>query len=205
LQTPSPFFALLHRLRSTVRWSGMTAVQPEDVAQHTFGVVLIAHALCEIDKHVFHQNPPTEEVLVAALYHDATESILTDVVAPVKKYSPVIERAFAQLEAIAEEQILDTLPASLKGGYARAFDREREAVRNYVHAADKLDALCKCKQELRRGNQDFAIAHDQIAQACRKYAETMPAVGYFMDVFLPAFERSVDEYRYLQEQTLGDD
>ena len=78
-------------------------------------------------------------------------------------------------------------------------------MRNYVHAADKLDALCKCKQELRRGNQDFAIAHDQIAQACRRYAETMPAVGYFMDVFLPAFERSVDEYRYLQEQTLGDD
>ncbi len=183
----------------------MTAVQPEDVAQHTFGVVLIAHALCEIDKNVFHQNPPTEEVLVAALYHDASESILTDVVAPVKKYSPVIERAFAQLEAIAQEQILDTLPASLKGAYACAFDREREAVRDYVHAADKLDALCKCKQELRRGNQDFAVAHDQIAQACRKYAETMPAVGYFMDVFLPAFERSVDEYRYLQERELSEE
>jgi 5'-deoxynucleotidase len=198
MTTPSPFFALLQRLRSTIRWSGMMALQPEDVAQHSFGVVLIAHALCEIDKQIYGQDPPLQDVLVAALYHDASESILTDVVAPVKKYNPEMEQAFAHLERLAEQQILATLPEPLRPAYKAVFDKRQGIVADYVHAADKLDALCKCKQELRRGNQEFAIAERQIAESCRRYAEKLPSVGYFMDVFLPAFERSVDEYRYLQ-------
>jgi 5'-deoxynucleotidase len=203
MSTPSPFFALLHRLRSTIRWSGMMALQPEDVAQHSFGVVMIAHALCEIDKEIYGLQPPTLDVLVAALYHDSCESILTDVVAPVKKYNPQMEQAFANLERLAEQQLLDTLPDPLRPAYTMAFAKRRGVVADYVHAADKLDALCKCKQELRRGNQEFAIAERQIEASCRRYAEKLPSVGYFMDVFLPAFEHSVDEYRYLQYASSG--
>lgn len=175
------------------------AFQPEDVAQHSFGVALIAHALCEIDQHVYGQTPPTQDVLVAALYHDASESILTDIIAPVKKYNPEMEQAFAQLEGIAERQILAMLPGELKPAYTASFAKRRDIVGEYVHAADKLDALCKCKQELRRGNQEFAIAEQQLTQACQACAAEMPSVAYFMDVFVPAFEHSVDEHRYLAD------
>lgn len=194
----SVFLALLHRLRSTNRWSGMVSMQPEDVAQHTFGVAVIAHMLCEIDKEIYGEKPKTEEVLAAALLHDATEAILTDVVAPVKKYSPEVEEAFHHLESVAQVQMIQSLPKQLRPVYEQHMSRTDTEVDRYVHAADKLDALCKCKMELRRGNSDFRIAAEQIERSLDSYAQSMPSVQYFMDVFLPAFEYSIDEYRYLQ-------
>jgi 5'-deoxynucleotidase len=194
----SVFLALLYRLRSTARWSGMMTIQPEDVASHTFGVVMIAHILCTIDQEVYGKSPNLERVLGAALLHDAAESILTDIVAPVKKYNPEIEEVFAHLENIAERQLLDSLPKEIRHSYEKLFDRESPEVADYIHAADKLDALCKCKMEVRRGNQDFVPAKNQIEESLLRIADKMPSVRYFMDTFLPAFERSVDEYRYLK-------
>ncbi len=176
----------------------MVATQPEDVAQHSFGVALIAHALCVIDEQVFGQTPDTAQVLAAALLHDASESILTDVIAPVKKYSPDVEAAFKKLEGLAEAQLVDSLPVALQDAYRTTLARSDEQVAAYVHAADKLDALCKCRIELRRGNQEFAIAARQIESALR--ASPLPCVKYFLDTFVPAFDRSIDEYRYLQAE-----
>lgn len=174
------------------------ALEREDVAQHTFGVVLIAHALCVIDQEIFGKHPPVEDVLATALLHDASESILTDVVAPVKKYSPEIQSAFSALERVAENQLVETLPAQLQLRYRTWLHPNAAEVDDYVHAADKLDALSKCMQEVRRGNQDFTLALEQIEQAVQAYAERMPCVRYFTETFLPAFSRSVDEYRYLK-------
>ncbi len=193
----SPFFALVYRLRSTLRWSGMTALQPEDVAQHSFGVALIAQALCAIEQEVFHRQLPTAEILAAALLHDASECILTDVVAPVKKYSAEVEQAFSHLEQVAERQLLNALPDALQPLYEHWFQRSGE-VFDYVKAADKLDALSKCRQEVRRGNQEFALAANQIEASVREYAHRMPSVAYFIEHFLGAFDHSVDEYRYLR-------
>ncbi len=195
----SVFFALLHRLRSTIRWGGMMALQSEDVAQHSFGVALIAHALCVIDESVYGQKPDVAKVLAAALLHDASEAILTDVVAPVKKYNEEVAEAFGRLERLAERQLVASLPQELRPAYAQALAREDESVAAYVHAADKLDALCKCRLEVRRGNQEFALAAEQISKQVAAIAETMPAVRYFVERFLPAFDHTVDEYRYLQE------
>lgn len=176
----------------------MVATSAEDVAQHTFGVALIAHALAVIDRDLFQQNPPVEEIMAAALLHDASEAILTDVIAPVKKYNPEVSQAFSQLENLAEQQLLATLPPELRRVYEPCFDKTREAVQKYVHVADKIDALCKCKLEVKRGNQEFALALVQIGTAVEEYAARMASVRYFVDTFLPAFDRSIDEYRYLQ-------
>ncbi|RIV28788.1 5'-deoxynucleotidase [Alicyclobacillaceae bacterium I2511] len=193
----SPFFALVYRLRSTLRWSGMNALQSEDVAQHSFGVALIAQALCAVEQEVFHRSLPTADILAAALLHDASECILTDVIAPVKKYSVEVEQAFSHLEQVAEKQLRNTLPNALQPMYEQWFQRSGE-VFDYVKAADKLDALCKCRQEVRRGNQEFALAASQIESSVRVYADRMPSVAYFIDHFLEAFDHSVDEYRYLK-------
>ncbi len=194
----SVFFALLNRLRSTARWSGMVLTQSENVAEHTFGVALFAHALAIIDRDVYGQNVDLGEVVAAALLHDASEAILTDAIAPVKKYNPEVEAAFKTLENLAEQQLLKTLPRELTQTYEALFTSRSPEVHRYVHAADKLDALCKCKLELRRGNQEFAIAAQQIGEAVEEFAQGMPSVRYFLDTFMPAFDHSIDEYRYLQ-------
>lgn len=194
----SVFFAMIHRLRSTPRWSGMMALQSEDVAQHTFGVVAIAHALCVIDRDIYGKSVDVAAVLVQALYHDAAESILTDVIAPVKKYNEKVERAFKQLESLASEQLIAELPDELQSAYRSSLQPSNPVVSSYVKAADKLDALCKCKVEIRRGNQDFVVAGKQIERSLDALRDLLPAVDYFMTTFLPAFDKSIDEYRYLK-------
>ena len=176
----------------------MVSLQAEDVAQHSFSVALIAQALCAIDREVFDREIDVGEVLSATLLHDATEALLTDVVAPVKKFSPAIQSAFSRLETLARDQMVGFLPPELQSPYRAWMDPASPAVSQIVHAADKLDALCRCRSEVRRGNQDFAVALAQIQSTVDGFAREMPAVRYFLDTFMPAFDHSIDEYRYLQ-------
>lgn len=176
----------------------MLAFQPEDVAQHTFGVSVIAHLLCVIEETIFHNAVETTEVLTTALYHDASEAILTDVIAPVKKYNTKVQQAFRELEKLAIEQMHSLLPEPLQSRMAAALQPKDDKVLRIVHAADKLDALCKCKLEVRRGNQEFLLAGKQIEESLTNIREEMPSVGYFLDTFVPAFELSIDEFHYLK-------
>lgn len=193
----SSFLALMNRLKSTQRWSGMHAQQSEDVAQHTFTTAIIAHLLCVIDKEVFGASPSIERVVLGALYHDGTEAILTDVIAPVKKYNREIEETFGKLEELARGQMIESLPDNLRNSIAPAFSPEKEDLR-YIKAADKLDALCRATLEVHRGNQEFVVAFRQISRQVGNLGKEMPCVAHFVEVFLPAYSQSVDEYWYLK-------
>jgi 5'-deoxynucleotidase len=63
------FFAYLYRLRFIQRWSLMRNAVPESVAEHSFQVALLAHALCTIGRAVFGKDVPTERVVTPALLH----------------------------------------------------------------------------------------------------------------------------------------
>ncbi len=75
------------------------------------------------------------EVLCAALLHDATKALLTDVVAPVKKFSPAIQSAFSRLETLAREQMVGLLAPGLQSPYRAWMDPVSAAVSQIVHAA----------------------------------------------------------------------
>jgi 5'-deoxynucleotidase len=48
----------------------------------------------------------------------------------------------------------------------------------------------KCRAELRAGNQEFEHAAQQIEQRLRE--ELLPEVDYFLDVFAPGYDMSLD-------------
>ena len=55
----------------------------------------------------------------------------------------------------------------------------------------RRSAYIKCVEELKAGNLDFKKAGEQVLETLK--ANPLPALGYFMEHFLPSFELTLDE------------
>lgn len=187
------FYAMLSRMKYINRWGLMRNTRSENISEHSLEVAFIAHALGVINNEVYGGTLPAERLAILGMYHDVTEIITGDMPTPVKYYSPVIRKAYAEVENVAKDELLTGLPELMRKHYDRLLletDEEEELWR-YVKAADKLSALIKCIEEQQMGNQDFADAADTIEKAI----ETMnlKEADYFMKEFLPAYRLTLDK------------
>lgn len=187
----SPFYAHLARLRYIKRWGLMRNAEEEDVAQHSWEVAVLAHALAVISRDVFHQPVDPNAVAARAIFHDATEAITGDLPTPVK-YSPAMRHATANLEGEVCREMLSLLPSALQPSMQAMMDHEawppQEAA--LIKTADRLAAWLKCQAELRFGNPEFAQAAQQIQ--ARLDEHMTPELRYFLDTFAPAFALTLD-------------
>ena len=104
------FFAYISRMRYIGRWSLMRNSLPENIQEHSHMVAVIAHALGIIRRDVFGIDCDPEEYAAAALYHDCPEILTGDLPTPIKYHSAEIMGAYKQVEALACEKLLATLP-----------------------------------------------------------------------------------------------
>ena len=105
----SHFFAYIARMRYITRWALMRNTFSENVQEHSHMVAVLAHALALIRTRVFGLPTDANAVAVAALYHDATEILTGDMPTPIKYDNPAIRKAYKEVEAVAEEKLLDML------------------------------------------------------------------------------------------------
>lgn len=186
------FFAYLARMRLIGRWGLMRSVVPENIQEHSHMTAVLAHALAVIRRDVLGGEADPERAATAALFHDATEILTGDLPTPVKYFSPRIRASYREVEDLAAEKLLSTLPEEMRPAYApwlqEAYDEDTRAL---VKAADKLSALIHCLEELKAGNPEFRKAAEQTRAALEAMA--LPEVEYFMAHFLPAFRLTLDE------------
>ncbi len=192
------FFAYISRMRYIVRWSLMRNALPENIQEHSHMVAVIAHALGVIRRDVFGVPCDPNECAAVALYHDSSEILTGDLPTPIKYHSAAIRGAYSQVEALANEKLLATLPAELRGAYEPLLTGETQArLHDLVKAADKLSAYIKCIEERKAGNNEFLSAEAQT----RRWLEEnpLPEVAYYMEHFIPAFELTLDELGTIEE------
>jgi 5'-deoxynucleotidase len=183
----------MYRLRLIQRWVLMRSAVPENVAEHSFQVALLTHALCTIATSVFGKSVDAGQAVILALFHDAEEVMTGDIPSPVKHHNPGMLRSVREIEALAVNELLGMVPEALVGAYRPLLDggqRPPELMR-WVKAADALDAYLKCAIEFAAGNREFAVAERQLEAKAR--AMEMPEVDYFLDHFAPSFRKSLDE------------
>lgn len=185
------FFAYTSRMRFISRWALMRNSQPENIQEHSHQVAVLAHALAVIRNRCFGGQVDPGTVAVAALYHDASEILTGDMPTPIKYDNPAIQRAYKQVESVAEEKLLSMLPDDLREEFRPAITIPDESIRAVVKAADKLSAYLKCVEELKAGNNEFRLAREQTWEALQD--NPLPALQYFMEHFLPSFELTLDE------------
>ena len=89
-----PFFAYLSRLKLIRRWSLMRNTVPENDAEHSLQVAMIAHAIAVIARDRYGKQVDPEHVLSLAVYHDATEVMTGDLPTPVKYHSEELRGAY---------------------------------------------------------------------------------------------------------------
>ena len=186
------FYAYLSRMRHIRRWGLMRNNMEENVAEHTFSVALIAHALCIIRNTCFGGSVSEKDVLAAALYHEAGEVITGDLPTPIKYFDENITRSYKKIERHAEDTLVSMLPDEMRPQIAPYVRQEAdEEVRLLVKAADRLSAYIKCMEELRTGNREFEKACARTREAVE--GMKLPEVEYFMEHFLPGYSLTLDE------------
>lgn len=201
----SHFFAYMYRLRYIERWSLMRNVVKENVAEHSYHVAILTHALCTIANEIFHKSIRTDHAVSHALFHDATEMFTGDIPTPVKHHNADMLQNFRQIEQKAATRLASMVPEPLQHVYqpliaAKQTESESEEtkdLRKYVKAADLLDAYLKCSSELSAGNQEFTVAKRQIEQTLKKLE--MEEVDYFLSHMSPSFNKTLDEMSELND------
>ena len=188
------FFASLSRLKLIRRWSLMRNTQPENDAEHSLQVAMIAHAIAVIGRDRYVRDTDPEHVLALAVYHDATEVMTGDLPTPVKYHNDELRSAYHRLEDVSADRLLALLPGDLQPAFAPCLKQENGYDRDVVKAADRISAYIKCLEEKRAGNREF----DYAAENVRKSIEdvSLPEVHDFLRDFLPAFEMTLDELNH---------
>ena len=189
----SHFFAYVSRMRFIQRWALMRNTAQENVQEHSHQVAVLAHALAVIRNEKFGGSVDAGQVAVAALYHDASEIFTGDMPTPIKYDNPDIQRAYKEVEAVAERKLLGLLPEELQNIYAPVITGQGGEVEQLVKAADKLSAYIKCVEELKAGNHEFREAAGQTRKALEAY--DMPEVSYFLETFMDSFSLTLDELK----------
>ncbi|WP_310832474.1 5'-deoxynucleotidase [Paenibacillus pedocola] len=192
------FSAYLYRLQYIQRWSLMRSTAPENVAQHSFQVALLAHMLCSIGNVHFGRSLNADRAATMALFHDASEVFTGDIATPVKHNNPRLLSSFREMERVAAERLTAMIPPELGAIYTPLLQpqdspagSEDAGLLRYVKAADVLDAYLKCVWETAAGNREFAAAKAQTLAKLTGLA--LPEMEYFLAHMAPGFEMSLDE------------
>ncbi len=184
------FYALISRMKNIDRWALMRNADRENVMEHSHMVAVLAHALAVIRRDIMGISVSPDRCAAAALFHDATEIFTGDMPTPVKYHDEEMRSAYRRVEEGAVKKLVDGLPEAMRPEYDLIL-REEGGVRDIVKAADKLSAYIKCVEELKTGNLEFKSAAQSTLAKLR--AMGMPEVDYFLDNFMEAFEKTIDE------------
>ena len=192
------FFALIARMRYIMRWSLMRNSVQENIQEHSHMVAVIAHALGLIRNTYFGGDCDPNALAAIALYHDASEILTGDLPTPIKYHSRSIKSAYDEVEKLACSKLLATLPEELREPYRELFTAgEHPEKYELVKAADKLSAYIKCVEERKAGNLEFLSAEESTRRILAQ--SPLPEVKYFMEHFIPAFEKNLDELGTIED------
>ncbi|MBO4863930.1 MAG: 5'-deoxynucleotidase [Eubacterium sp.] len=191
------FFAIISRMKYIDRWALMRNSHNENLSEHSLEVAMIAHALCVIGNVRYEKKLDEDKAALVGLYHDSSEIITGDMPTPVKYYNPDIRDAYKQVESIAEYKLLEKLPADLRPAFESIYKSDNtpdeKYMRRLVKAADKISAYIKCIEEEKAGNGEFKTAKTAIEKSLSKLKEELPEVRDFVNEFLPAYGKTLDE------------
>ena len=185
------FYAYISRLRLIRRWSLMRNTQPENDAEHSLQVAMIAHALAVLARDRYGRDVDPEHAVTLAVYHDAAEVLTGDLPTPVKYHSGSLRDAYAEVENAALDRLTAMLPRETRGAVEPILREKGTPAMRIVKAADRLSAYVHCLEEQRAGNREFYAAAESILESI--HALGMPEAEDFLRDCVPAFLLTLDE------------
>lgn len=191
----SNFYAMISRMKYIERWALMHNTRRENISEHSLDVSILTHALAVIGNTRCNKRLNAERAALIGLYHDASEIITGDMPTPIKYSSEEMKNLFHNVEDAACKGMLSMLPEDMQETYKGIFFKQEEDAYLWklMKAADKLSAYIKCLEELAGGNQEFSSAKNSLHGALMRMREELPELAIFMEEFLPAYGKNLDE------------
>lgn len=142
-----------NQLKRTARtgWGQRGVPNPEDVAAHSYGVVLATLVLAQmVDKPI-----DVARALAMAALHDLPEALTSDIPSPAWRYLPPGIKSDVERGALAE--MLSGVPfADEMTGLWEELHANKTAAAKLVHDADKIDLLIQATMyEKQTGNRQL--------------------------------------------------
>ena len=189
------FFAMMSRMKLIERWALMRNSSSENISEHSLEVSILSHALAIISNERLGSYLNAEKAALIGIYHDVTEIITGDMPTPIKYFDANIQGAFKAVEKAAANRLLMMLPEDMRRSYDSIFfpQEEESYLWKLVKAADKLSALIKCIEERKAGNTEFVSAEKSITTIL--VTMKLEEVDIFMNEFLPAYDKTLDELK----------
>lgn len=180
-------------MKYITRWALMRNTRAENLSEHSNDVAAIAHAIATIKNLRFGGDLNAERAAVLGLYHDMPEIITGDMPTPVKYHSRGMREQFDEVEKLACNTLLATLPDDMRAVYSPFFIPQKgdDELWKIIKAADKISALIKCIEETAGGNRDFSSALESTRAAIDELA--LPEANAFLDEFIDGFSLNLDE------------
>lgn len=173
----------------------MFCVKPENVAEHSHQVAIVAHLLAVIKNKKFNGQINADKISTIAMYHEASETRYGDIVNPTKYANKAIAREFKKIELLAEEECLASLPEELQELFSDIIVQDNVSVeyKAIVKAADIIVAYIKTLDEINHKNPEFNHVEQRLAIKINELKASMPEVKYFIDTFMTACLATVDK------------
>jgi len=177
------------------RWSLMFCVKPENIAEHSHQVAIVAHLLAVIKNKKFNGQINADKISTIAMYHEASETRYGDIVNPTKYANKAIAREFKKIELLAEQECLASLPDEFQEIFSDIIvqDNVSDEYKAIVKAADIIVAYIKALDEIKHKNPEFDHVEERLAIRIKALKETMPEVEYFLETFMAACLATVDK------------
>ena len=172
------------KLNNIGRWANEFLHQRSSVAEHSFSVAQIAQLLGIIEEENGRQID-WKRLYRKALNHDIPEAVMGD--AEVKKALSIVE------ETLVEENLLNSISEPYKSIYREIiFDGKDDSIEGLIlTAADNLDALIECIQEIKLSNcEPFLEKYTYILDKIKSI--DLYSAGYFAQHILPYITNNCD-------------
>jgi 5'-deoxynucleotidase len=193
----SNFLGWVFRMKFIKRWGLMFCFIPENIAEHSHEVSIVAHLLAIIKNKKFGGNVNAEKVATTGLYHDISEVISTDLPNPVKYWNEDIAREFKKIEHMAEvsihESVQDDEIKNELNEYiiSKNVDEEVKAI---VKSADIICAFIKARDEFKyKRNHEFKDAYKNTRRLMDERISQYPEVKWFIEIYVQDMAVSIDE------------
>ena len=188
---------LLNGCANIYRWEGRRRLIMRNDSEHSFGVAVVADCLCRIEIELFNNKVDELKVLRTSLLHDGNEVCMGDIISTVKKQTPAMKKALEEVEfKLYEEKLEPIIPKSWRNdfkGYLLNPKENKETIEGkIVAAADNIDALNECIQEVRLGNRTFEPYLMDISNEILDI--DLESARYFMKNCLLDFGLPMDSY-----------
>jgi putative hydrolase of HD superfamily len=181
----------IRKLNNVQRWSNEFLHCRASVSEHSFSVAQIAQLLGFIEEN-FSNSVDWKRLYRKAINHDVPEAVSGDIISTTKNVNRDLQAALSEVEERLVNNMLQDLQEPYRRLYVEAiFDGKDDTLEGQIlAAADNIDALIECLNEIKLANQypfidKYHIILDKIEQSPLK------SVRLFLEEILPSLAKDV--------------